>query len=65
MRVKVDGEKCLGHTMCTAVASEVYEVSGTGFNTMGEFEVDESARAAVLRGAGSCPEQAISILSDD
>ncbi|MEU4245478.1 ferredoxin [Actinoplanes sp. NPDC026619] len=65
MRARVDPEKCMGHGMCEALASEVYEVNEeTGYNEMGEFETPDERRAAVLKGMTGCPEQAISILVD-
>ncbi|MGC0421370.1 ferredoxin [Embleya sp. AB8] len=64
MRVHVNGEGCMGHSMCSALASEVYTVTDEGFNEMGEFEVDPTRRAAALRGARACPEKAITIVAD-
>jgi ferredoxin len=65
VKARVDPDKCMGHGMCEALASEVYAVNGdTGYNEMGEFEVGDDLRPALLRGLTACPEQAISILVD-
>jgi ferredoxin len=65
VKARVDPEKCMAHGMCEALASEVYEVNpDSGYNEMGEFEVSDERRAAVLKGLTGCPEQAISILVD-
>jgi ferredoxin len=62
MRVRVDANKCQGHTLCNRVAPELFrlrEEDGHSEVTMTEVpkELQEKARKA-LRG---CPEQAISI----
>jgi ferredoxin len=62
MRVRVDPNKCQGHTLCNRVAPELFrlrEEDGHSEVTMTEVpkELQEKARKA-LRG---CPEQAISI----
>lgn len=62
MKVRVDPERCMGHSMCNAMAPEVYGVSDMGFNEMGEFEVPEGGEAAAARGISACPERAISIV---
>ncbi|WP_433728981.1 ferredoxin [Actinoplanes sp. CA-051413] len=60
MKIKIDADSCMGHGMCSALAPEVYEINGdTGFNEMGEFEVEEDRHAAAARGASACPERAI------
>ncbi|WP_406294455.1 ferredoxin [Embleya sp. NBC_00888] len=64
MRVRVNSDACMGHSMCSALASEVYEVTDEGFNEMGDFEVDPARRAAALRGARACPEKAITIAEE-
>ncbi|MFD0344527.1 ferredoxin [Streptomyces sp. NPDC127117] len=62
MKVRVDPELCMGHTMCQARAAEVFTLSEDGFNEMGEFDVPDGLAAAVRRGAVACPERAITIL---
>jgi ferredoxin len=65
VRIQVDGNVCMGHAMCNALAPEVYEVDDTGFNRMGDFEVGADARPAAARGAQACPERAITLLGED
>lgn len=63
MKVRVDSERCNGHGMCAALAPEVYSINeDTGFNEMGEFDLDAAHREAAMRGVGGCPEHAISVL---
>jgi ferredoxin len=62
MRVRVDPNKCQGHTLCNRVAPEIFrlrEEDGHAEVVMGEVprELEEKARKAV-RG---CPEEAISV----
>jgi ferredoxin len=62
MKVHVDPDKCMGHGMCTALAPELFRVNeDTGLNEMGEFEIPPEQRPTALRGAGACPERAISV----
>ena len=62
MRVRVDANKCQGHTLCNRVAPELFrlrEEDGHSEVLIAEVpkELEEKARKAV-RG---CPEEAISI----
>ena len=62
MRITVDPRSCDGHALCAALAEEVYRVNeDTGRNEMGRFEVTEALREAAVRGAGACPERAITV----
>lgn len=61
IRVQVDPHRCAGRGMCQAASGGVYRLDpSSGRNEMGEFEAPASHRAALLRGAAACPEQAIS-----
>jgi ferredoxin len=62
MKVRVDPELCMGHTMCEARAAAVFRLSEDGFNEMGEFEVPDELAATVRQGVVACPERAITIL---
>jgi ferredoxin len=65
MKVHVDAEKCMGHGMCAALVSELFQVNDeSGFNEMGEFEISSEQEAAALRGVSACPERAITVLND-
>lgn len=66
MKVHVDPQRCMGHGMCHALAGEVYQINeDTGYNEMGVFEVSPQHRVVVTRGISACPEQAISIISEE
>ena len=62
LRVKVDRERCQGHTRCNAVAPELFELDDLGNsreigNGLVPPELREKARLAVA----NCPEEAISL----
>ena len=62
MKVRVDANKCQGHTLCNRVAPELFRLrdeDGHAETVTPEVpkELEEKARKA-MRG---CPEQAISI----
>ncbi|MBT2212477.1 ferredoxin [Actinomadura sp. NEAU-AAG7] len=65
MRVRVDQGRCLGHGLCEALAGDVYQVTETGYNEMGEFEVVDALRDVARKGASACPERAIAVLGDE
>lgn len=65
MKAAVDRNLCQGHAMCNALAPEVYEVNDDGFNEMGVFAVPVGREAAAARGAGACPERAITIIKNE
>jgi ferredoxin len=62
MKVRVDPEKCQGHTLCAMRAPGLFELSeidGHSSAVSGEVPADQEAEA--LEAARSCPEQAISL----
>ncbi|MBM7459258.1 ferredoxin [Rhodococcus coprophilus] len=62
MKVKVDPERCQGHTLCAMAAPEVFELSEIdGHATAVVDEVPAHLEEAVREAARSCPEQAIQI----
>lgn len=65
MRVRVDPERCQGHTLCAMRAPDVFELSDVdGHATARCSEVPKALEAAVREAEDTCPERAI-ILSDD
>ena len=62
MKIIVDRERCQGHALCAAQASDVYELDETGYNCMGQFEVKPGKEEDAKLGASWCPEDAISII---
>jgi ferredoxin len=60
MRVRVDPEKCQGHTLCAMRAPEIFELSDfDGHATARVEEVPPGLEEAVRDAAATCPEQAI------
>ncbi|WNG85994.1 ferredoxin [Mycobacterium sp. ITM-2016-00317] len=62
MKVRVDSGRCQGHTLCSMIAPDSFELSdidGTA-SPVNEIVPDDQ-RDAVREAAQSCPEQAISV----
>jgi len=62
MKIRVDEERCQGHSRCMALAPEVFEVDDYGLSHVlitGELpaELEDKAKRAVA----NCPERAIMI----
>ncbi len=63
MKVKVDPERCQGHTLCAMTAPESFELNDIdGHATAVIEEVPADHEKNVREAARSCPEQAISDL---
>ena len=62
MKVWVDSEKCQGHTLCSMIAPDSFELSDIDGTASPVNEVVPADQEAAVREAvQSCPEQAISI----
>ncbi|MGI8329383.1 ferredoxin [Actinomadura scrupuli] len=62
MKVRVDSERCQGHTLCAIVAPEVFEPSEIdGHSSVIDENVPADLEAKVSEAVNSCPERAISI----
>lgn len=62
MRVRVDGERCQGHTLCSMIAPDSFlldDVDGTASPVNEVVPADQ--QDAVREAAQSCPEQAIAV----
>ena len=60
MKVRVDPEKCQGHTLCAMAAPQAFKLSDFDGHSTALFEdVPTELEQAVLDAAASCPEQAI------
>ena len=60
MKVRVDPERCQGHTLCAMAAPEAFELSEFDGHSTARFEdVPEHLEQAVRDAAATCPEQAI------
>lgn len=65
MKVWVDPERCQGHTLCSMIAPESFELDDIDGHSSAVNEiVPADQEEAVREAAHSCPEQAI-ILTDD
>ena len=62
MRVSVDGTRCQGHTLCSMIAPDSFELDDVdGHASPVNDEVPADQRDLVKEAAHSCPEQAIVI----
>ncbi len=60
MKVRVDGERCVGHGMCYLAAPSIFQLSDEdGHAHVVSQEVGDDLGDAVLQAQRSCPEQAI------
>ncbi|MCV7255071.1 ferredoxin [Mycolicibacterium fluoranthenivorans] len=62
MKVSVDGSRCQGHTLCSMIAPDSFELDDVdGHASPVSDIVPDDQQAAVREAAHSCPEQAIVI----
>jgi ferredoxin len=62
MKVRVDSERCQGHTLCAMIAPKAFQLSDIdGHSTPVSEDVPADQEDAVREAVHSCPEQAISI----
>ena len=62
MKVRVDAEKCQGHTLSAMAAPQAFELSEFDGHSTALFEdVPTELEPAVRDAAATCPEQAIII----
>ena len=60
MKVRVDSEKCQGHTLCAMAAPDIFILSDIdGHSSVVSEDVPPALEEAVREAAGTCPEQAI------
>ncbi|OBH99106.1 ferredoxin [Mycobacterium sp. E2733] len=65
MKVRVDSERCQGHTLCAMIAPESFQLSDIDGSSSAIDEVVPPDRQDQVREAAqSCPEQAI-VITDD
>ncbi|WP_246567492.1 ferredoxin [Streptomyces flaveus] len=63
VKVRVDPERCQGHTLCAMRAPEVFELSDIdGHSSPVAEEVPEEQQDRVIDAVRSCPERAISVV---
>ncbi len=62
MKVRVDPDRCQGHTLCAMRAPDLFELSEIdGHSSAVAGDVPAGLEAGALEAARSCPEQAISL----
>jgi ferredoxin len=62
VKVSVDGQRCQGHTLCSMIAPESFELDDVDGHASPVSEVVPAGQEdAVREAAHSCPEQAIVI----
>ena len=62
MKVRVDSERCQGHTLCKMIAPDSFELNEIDGSSSPLSEVvPPEQEDAVREAVHSCPEQAISI----
>lgn len=62
MKVRVDSERCQGHTLCSMIAPEMFALSDIDGTASAVSEVVPADQEELVREAArSCPEQAIEI----
>ncbi len=62
MKVRVDSDRCQGHTLCSMIAPESFELDDIeGHASAVTEDVPADQEDAVREAAQSCPEQAILI----
>ena len=65
MKVRVDADRCQGHTLCSMIAPESFELDDIeGHASAVTEDVPADQEDAVREAAQSCPEQAILIRDD-
>ena len=62
MKVRVDPERCQGHTLCAMIAPGMFELDDfDGHSSPVDENVPAEHEAQVIQAVRSCPEQAISV----
>jgi ferredoxin len=65
MRVRVDANRCQGHTLCNATAPEVFHLrEEDGHSYVESEEVPAELEEKVRRAARACPEEAIVVVDE-
>ncbi|WP_316043433.1 ferredoxin [Actinomadura sp. CNU-125] len=60
--MRVDSERCQGHTLCAMIAPEIFELRDVdGHSSVVQEDVPPDQEEQVIEAVNSCPERAISI----
>ena len=65
MKVIANEKLCSGHTRCTAVGGEFFELNEVGYIGFTEKEVPPGQEEMARRGVRACPERALTIVEDE
>ena len=61
MKIHLDRERCQGHGRCYVLAPGVFDCDDDGYGLVVADEVPPDLHDAARKGAGNCPEDAITI----
>lgn len=61
MRISIDRSLCTGHGRCFSLAPEVFGYDEEGFSVLKLETPPPDLEAAARRGAGGCPEGAVTV----
>ena len=65
MKIRVDPEKCQGHSRCVGIAPDLFEADDYGQSTViGDGTVPPEREAAARLAIANCPEYAVEEVSD-
>ena len=66
MKLAVDSRSCMGHGRCYQVASDLLTFDDEGYVTIRDATIDvpDDQIEAAEDAAGTCPEQAITLMPD-
>lgn len=62
VKVELNREVCTGHGRCYVLAPEMFEADDDGYGVVRMGDVPPEFEAAARKGAGNCPENAITIV---
>jgi ferredoxin len=66
MKLLVDGASCMGHGRCYRIAPDLLTYDDEGYPTIRDelIDVPDDQAAAAEDAAGTCPEEAISLIPE-
>lgn len=59
MKIKVNGDSCIGCGACASICEDVFEIGDSGLSEVKVKEVPEDKKEAVVEAMESCPTAAI------
>ncbi len=62
MKVQIDRERCQGHGRCYVLAPAAFEPDDDGYGYVVSEDVPAELEESARKGAGNCPEDAITII---